>query len=358
MRRLPAAVVVAAVVLLVLVAAHPVAGPVSGPQREAAEGDDTGIELLREAAYAGRTRSYTGTRLVTTWGAAGPSSALTYVRNVPGEGLTVRAETAAGAGTVAVGVDPGSPAAGLASPFDGMLDVLARNYRVETAGTGTACGRTGRFVQATRADGSPAARYLVDEASGVVLRREVFDGRGTLTRADAFIELSVPQERAAPRMSGHAWYGGPSLGGGPPTGQVAHLRQRGWDVPAALPGRLELFTAGETAEGYLHLGYSDGLSVVSIFVQRGTLDESRLAGWHARSRGGHTIWIRGLAGFEAAAQQVVWASGEHVYTVVADAPADMVDAAVAALPHQEGIGAWEQVCRGADRLLSWISPFA
>ncbi|RBQ18502.1 hypothetical protein DP939_18535 [Spongiactinospora rosea] len=354
MRRLPAAVVVAAVVLLVLVAAHPVGGPVSGPPREAAEGDDTGIGLLRDAAYAGRARSYAGTRLITTWGASGPSSALTHVRNVPGEGLTVRAET----GTLAAEVDPGSPAAGLVSPFDGMLDVLARNYRVETVGTGTACGRTGRVVQATRADGSPAARYLVDEASGVLLRREVFDGRGTLTRADAFIELSVPQERPAPWMSGRAWYGGSLTDGGPSPGQVGYLRQRGWDVPPALPGRLELFTAGETAEGYLHLGYSDGLSVVSIFVQRGTLDESRLAGWRARSRGGHTIWIRGLAGFEAAAQQVVWASGEHVYTVVADAPADLVDAAVGALPHEEGIGAWEQVCRGADRLLSWISPFA
>ncbi|MDF5755458.1 hypothetical protein [Spongiactinospora sp. TRM90649] len=349
MRRLPAVVVVAALVLLVLAAGSPTVVPAAAPQ-EAAEGDDTGIHLLREAAYAGRTAGYTGVRLVTDWSGGSPSSALVNVRNVPGSGLTISPEIAT---APRVGpVDPGSPAADMASPPDGMLDALARNYRVVTTGTGTACGRRGPVVSVLRADGTPAARYLIDAASDVVLRREIFDGRGRITQSSAFIELSVPDAPSVLLMAGTGRAGGPSAE------RVAALRERGWDFPVTLPGRLELFTAEESAEGYLHLGYSDGLSVVSAFVQRGSLDRSTLAGWHARPRDGHTIWIRGSAGYGAAAQQVVWTSGEHVYTVVADAPADMVDAAVGALPHQEEIGAWDRLCRGADRVLSWISPFA
>jgi hypothetical protein len=130
------------------------------------------------------------------------------------------------------------------------------------------------------------------------------------------------------------------------------LFARGWRFPRALPGHLELFAADNTSPGYLYLGYSDGLSVVSVFIQSGVLDEERLRGWHAEQRSGHTIWIRDSAG-----QETIWASGGHVYTVFADAPADMVDAVVAALPHEPVPDLWTRLGRGANRLLSWVNPF-
>jgi sigma-E factor negative regulatory protein RseB len=149
--------------------------------------------------------------------------------------------------------------------------------------------------------------------------------------------------------------------GGP---DVSHLRDRGWTVPGVLPRRLKLFTAeehrrdgtpltGEDEEAaYVHLGYSDGTSVVSVFIQKGQLDAARLVNWHVRERFGHTIWVQGPEGKNA-----IWSSGDYVYTVFADAPEDVVDSAVAALPHESESGFWERLTRGVDRVIAWANPF-
>lgn len=341
MIRLPATVLLVAVMLLGLVVGSPVsAGPAHAAPPEDAESEDTGLRLLREAAVAGRTRGYSGTQYVTTWGRSGTSSSVLEVRNVPGEGMTVHAQPS---GLVQL-VDPGSPAGGMWAPSEVMLAVLARNYRVVTAGEGRVCGRRARLVNAVRADGTVAARYWLDEAGGPVLRRELLDGRGRVVHAGAFIDLALgPARRASAPVPDP---------GGSDLGELSGLRVLGRRFPESLPGSLELFAVHDTSPGYLYLGYSDGLSVVSVFVQSGMLDEEYLRGWHAELRNGHTIWIR-----DSAEQEMIWASGGHVYTVFADAPADTVDAAVAVLPHEPAPGLWARLGRGASRLLSWVNPF-
>ncbi|MDP9865175.1 MULTISPECIES: sigma-E factor regulatory protein RseB domain-containing protein [Streptosporangium] len=336
MIRLPVTVVLAAVMLLGLV----MGGPAHAVQPDESDSDDTGLHLLREAAVAGRARGYSGTQYVTAWGRSAAVSSVLEVRNVPGEGLTVHAQPSG----LLQRVDPGTPAGGMSTPSETMLEVLARNYRVVAVGEGRVCGRPARLVHAVRADGTVAARYWLDEAGGPVLRRELLDGRGRVVHAGAFVDLTLDPARqvATPALAA----------GGFDLGRTPALRARGWRFPDLLPGRLELFAAHDASPGYLYLGYSDGLSVVSVFIQPGVLDEERLRGWHARQRNGHTIWIR-----DSAEQETIWASGGHVYTVFADAPADMVDAAVAALPHEPLPSLWTRLGRGADRLLSWVNPF-
>jgi hypothetical protein len=46
-----------------------------------------------------------------------------------------------------------------------------------------------------------------------------------------------------------------------------------------------------------------------------------------------------------------------VYTVMADAPAQTVDAVVGALPHDGPPGFWKRLSRGFVRLASWVNPF-
>lgn len=321
MRRLPA----------VLTLALPMALGLSGAAHavpDDSENEDTGLPLLRQSALAARERPYAGT-LFTTDGA------VLAVRNTPGSGMTVDARA----------TDPGTPAGGLLAPSDGMLRTLGANYRVVEARGGSVCGRAARMVEAVRHDGRLAARYWIDAASGIPLRREVLDGHGGVAQAEAFVEVTIPTpvplaqaiaaERPAP---------------GPPT--AARLRARGWSFPGVLPGGFELANAAESA-GYLKLGYSDGVSVVSVFVQRGILDEERLTGWLSQRRDGNTIWIR-----DAAELEMIWASGGHVYTVVTDAPADVAKAAIGGLPHEAQPGFWQRFARGADRVLSWVNPFA
>lgn len=157
-------------------------------------------------------------------------------------------------------------------------------------------------------------------------------------------------------------------GEGDATMDALQLRHAGWSFPDVLPGGLRLFTAEERrsdgrlepavaaadddSDDYVHLGYTDGTRVLSVFIQRGRLDVNRLANWHARVINGHTIWTQGSSGTNA-----IWSSGDYVYTVLANAPADVMDTVVDALPHEGEPGFWERLTRGMDRVLAWANPF-
>lgn len=232
--RLPATVFLAAVMLLGLVAggtAHAVRSPHVVPPDDV-ESEDSGLHLLREAAVAGRSRGYSGTQYVTSWGASGAASAVLEVRNVPGKGLTVRAAPSGASGPSGSvrnasgsvrNADPGTPAGGMSSPSEAMLEVLARNYRVVAAGEGFACGRPARLVNVLRPDGTAAARYWLDEAGGPVLRRELMDAEGRVVSAGAFVDLTLdPVARsAAPALAA----------GGLDLAELPRLAAGGWSFP-------------------------------------------------------------------------------------------------------------------------------
>jgi sigma-E factor negative regulatory protein RseB len=46
-----------------------------------------------------------------------------------------------------------------------------------------------------------------------------------------------------------------------------------------------------------------------------------------------------------------------VYTVLADAPPQTVNAVIGALPHDSPPGFWKRLSRGFERLASWVNPF-
>jgi sigma-E factor negative regulatory protein RseB len=121
-----------------------------------------------------------------------------------------------------------------------------------------------------------------------------------------------------------------------------------------LPGGLSLFTGARTTTstgGVLDLGYSDGLSVVSVFEQRGDL-AAKLAGWQRITVDGHVIYVT-----EPDQRSFTWSSQGMVYTVMADAPVQTVNAVVGALPHDTPPGFWQRMSRGFVRLASWVNPF-
>ena len=129
------------------------------------------------------------------------------------------------------------------------------------------------MVEAVREDGSLAARFWLDSATKLPLRREVFDARAHLVGEDVFINLAVGSAVAEPAATSAVAQQLTAV-------DVTQLRARGWPVPGQLPGRLTLFEAGQTSTSsgtVLDLGYSDGLFAVSIFVQRGGL-APKLAG--------------------------------------------------------------------------------
>jgi sigma-E factor negative regulatory protein RseB len=328
------------------------AGVRQEPSPGVAADEARALQLLGSAAQAARVRTYSGTQYVSTWHPGAASSHVADVQHQPGVGSVVTVHPTAGD----PGTDSGSSDTALtvSSDLDArLLGLLADHYDLAVAGADTCTGRSTRIVEARRAgvtgDGAVAGRFWVDDQTTLVLRREVFDRAGRLVRSSAFASLSVsPLVAKVPEA--------------PPAqvdaATVDDLRRDGWRVPMSLPGGLDLFDARvRTHEGpdVLHLSYSDGLSTLSLFAQRGRLGKRPMSGFAQQKVAGAPVWVRS----SVSPQRVVWGGGGRVFTLLTDAPPDSVRDVVKALPHDRAPrhGLLARLSRGLSRLASWINPF-
>ena len=311
------------------------------------------LRLLSEAARACHTMSYQGEEMLGAWGQAGPATSVVYVWHASG-GVTVAHPVPAAphySGLASHIVAPASYLGGealMGSVMLGMsprlVTLLKANYQVAAAGWGQVAGRMARVITARR-HGRLAARIWLDNATMLPLRRETFDGHGHIVSVAAFMALTVGAGAAAPSAGKvpRQWV----------TARPARLRAEGWPLPGPLPGDLVLLGAreGSTATGpVVDLDYSDGLSLVSVFLQRGHL-QSRPAGWWRMTMGGGPVYADDSDG-----QMFVWPAQGFVYTVVAAAPPQTVAQVVGALPHGGSPGLLARLGHGLHRLLSWLIP--
>jgi sigma-E factor negative regulatory protein RseB len=323
--------------------------PVSAAEAERAR---LGLLLMTEAAAACRAVSYGGVQVVVWWGNGGTSASVDQVWHRQGSGTLAQAS-----GTEAMPNTAQQGAVGQEQAQDGILAVSRRllalmqvNYQIVYAGQGSAAGRPAKVVELWRPDGSLAARFWLDAATKLPLRREIFDSHARMISEDAFIDLQVGERGLS---------GMPAAEAQPWTGQLdraalAALRARGWPLPSALSGGLMLLDASETSTRsgeVVDLSYSDGLSVLSLFLQRGQLPRS-LPGWRRVAVHGHTVLSNDPDG-----QCLAWSAHGFVYTLIADSPSATISQAVAALPHDRQAGLWERMVRGFRRLASWANPF-
>jgi sigma-E factor negative regulatory protein RseB len=359
------------------------AGPVTRSRTPAAAKRPTtvrAVKLLAQAAQAAIVTSYQGQEILTRWSQGGGSVLVSSIWHVSG-GQTVTQTTADGASFssqsyVSSDTDSQSPEGvlGVTAPLIGLLK---SHYLVAYAGSGSADNRTAQVVEAWRSDGSIAARFWLDDATKLPLEREVFDTAAHVIGQDVFIDVSFtapggpggdqgfapgdstasgasPQQAAAKSASARV----SASPQGPWTDpfsrrQLLALRDGGWQVPADLPDGLSLFTGAKTqadSGAVLDLGYSDGLSMVSVFEQRGKLPAT-LPGWRKTKAGGHVVFAL------PDQRSLTWAGHGMVFTMVADAPSQTVDAAVRALPHDGPAGFWKRMSRGLGRVASWVNPF-
>jgi sigma-E factor negative regulatory protein RseB len=331
-------------------AASNVAGPQDNVKASALAG-----RLLTQAAQAAVLISYQGEEILSHWGPTSSGSVLVSDIWHASGGQTVTRTlaggTAAGSGPYLSADTNRQWPEGVLGVTTQLVRLLETHYVVVYAGAGSADNRTAQVVEAWRADGSLAARFWLDDATKLPLEREVFDSAAHVISEDVFINVQFSKQ-AAPA-------GGPSDPQGPwtdplPATRLLALRTQGWLVPPGLPGGLSLFTGAQTqtTDGtVLDLGYSDGLSVVSLFEQRGNL-AARLAGWQKVTVAGHVIYA-----VEPDQRSLTWASRGMVYTVMADAPAQTVTDVIGVLPHDKPPGFWKRMSRGFARLASWVNPF-
>jgi sigma-E factor negative regulatory protein RseB len=314
-----------------------------------------GLRLLGKSATAGLAASYQGTELIAQLGVNGAVTMISDVWHRSG-GLTITRTTDAteldgGQPYVSYDVDNRSPE-GVFGVTKTLVTLLGSHYVAVYRGNGSAVGRPAMIVDLHRGDGSMAARFWIDRQTMVPLRRDVYDTSAQLVSEDAFVQVqfgSLPAQPSAGdggSRSKSAWAKAEV-----PAKLVAGLNGSGWHLPAGLPGGLPLYAAARSQTGpgqVVCLGYSDGLSVVSLFVQRGTL-ATKMAGWAPVDLSGHRVYVAG--------HSITWAGRGFVYTIIADAPPQTVKQVVASLPPATSQGFLGRIGHGLNRLAALVNPF-
>lgn len=320
----------------VALAGIPALAAVDPGRHRTSSGEARALALLEQAAEAGRRLTYSGTQYVASWRSGGTWSEVVDLHHDPESGSVL--VDAAGAG-----VD-GLAAIAVLDPR--MLVRLADSYSLSVAGPGRCAGREATVVEARRTGGSLAGRFWVDAASGVLLRREVFDADGSRVRSSAFLDLAVQGSSATVAVA-------PAGAQRPAPEAVHRLREDGWHVPTWLPDGFRLFET-RLSDDVLHLAYTDGLSTLSLFAQPGRLGRTPPQGFTVGEIDDSRVWMR-----RAAPERVVWSGGGHVWTLVSDAPDSAVHAAVRALPRSEPVddGLRARLARGLGRLGGMLNPF-
>lgn len=311
-----------------------------------------GMNLLGKAAVAGLDTSYQGVELIAQSGVNGTVTVVSSVWHHGGGPTVAQSSDAtvlpASEPYIAYDSDTHSPE-GVFGVTKTLVALISRHYVAMYRGVGSAVGRPALIVELHRADGSLAARYWLDAKTLVPLRRDVFDTSAQLVSEEAFVQvqfgsLAAPPAATAPGRQSWARVAVPAK-------LVLGLTSSGWRLPATLPGGLSLYEAAQSGVGpgeVVDLGYSDGLSDISLFVQRGTL-ASKMAGWQPVNLGGHVVYI--------AEHTITWAGQGFVYTMIADAPPRTVEAVVATLPQNTAPGFIKRIGRGLSRMAALVNPF-
>jgi negative regulator of sigma E activity len=300
----------------------PLEGPTiaTGPTMTSAEARST----MQRAADAAHSVSYSGHQMFLANRSGGAIVAQIEVEARAGQGCQVMVNSQTGQ-QLLKGFTPAIISSRIVD--EELLSLLERNYGLSAARGAGVAGRSATVVTAIH-DGSyvAAARWWIDDATGIVLWQETYDKSGAVDLSFGFTSVSVSRadnilEHLPPRLAVPRTNTSLSLS------SVAELSASGWSAPRKLAGlslvRLRSDRAADPEA--VQLVYSDGLTTISVFERRGRLTVVPQGSQWDAALEAHVR--RGASGVAS------WQSGATVFAVVTDGPAGLLDAAVAALPH-------------------------
>jgi sigma-E factor negative regulatory protein RseB len=320
-------------------------------------GEARAVELLNRSATATSRVSYQGTQYVSAWSALTKSgasaSAVVQVRHRAG------GPTEIGIQDTQTAILQGRSGTTWLAEDAGSVDLLVSAYDVRVTGEAQVASRMTDVVEARRGDGSIAARWWLDRETALTLRREAFMPDGRLLSASAFVDISLVstplcclrssiEPAAAPALvddhSALHWE------------DIEKLRLEGFHCLESLGDGVVLYEARELGDA-IQLSYSDGVMTVSVFEQPGHLDPEQLEGYTQSQAGNGVVYTS-----PGPPARFTWQSAGRVITVVADAPLDLIDEIVAAMPPdgpvaEEDNGFLARIARGAQKVGAWVNPF-
>ncbi|MFG1911940.1 transcriptional regulator [Kribbella sp. NPDC048928] len=304
------------------------------------------VNWLRRAAAAPNHISYHGTQVITAWGPKGASSATLEIVHAASQGseISVLGSSAPGAKAFVQRATTTD-----AAIDGGPLALLQATYQLVDKCCTDLIGRHAVLVEALRDDGTLAARFWIDKASGLLLQRQLFGTDGqTQARATVFTELEIEGSEFLGHLPPMQPSGVQAVG----MGKVDNLRSDGWVCAPELPASLKLYDVHQdTSNDSLQFSYSDGLFNVSLFEQRGTLDPSAVDGFSTTDSPG--VHVRyGMPSY------VVWSSGGIVYTLIGDLPPSQLGQVVRSFPHDlpEKLSAIQRLGTGLAKIATWLTP--
>lgn len=313
----------------------------------AASEDDSGVELLARAREAATSYDFTGEVMVEWRDDGRVQRERVPVRERRGVLRVGKERTIIGAGDDRLMARDGVWKRLWAGPSGSAGTELAvvdpeRKYALTVTDGPRTVGRDTTLIEVGRG-GRVSERFVVDDVSGLLLRREQVDTRGRVERAVRFVELSELTPTSAsptvtrPRGEGSA----PKTITKSATNAVAAKRiGHGF----TLTGRYR------AADGSVHNYYSDGIYAASVFEQEGELDRQELPD-DATSI---DFSGRRVASYSTpSGTVVVWADDDHVYTLVSDAPKRDLEAIVLDLPAPTQVGVASEMARFVLAPFSW-----
>jgi hypothetical protein len=279
-------------------------------------------QVMQRAAESEHTVSYSGRQAFFAARGGRPIRAVIEVDARTGQGSQIKVLSPSGQQLLR-----GFTPAGLSSRVvdDELLALLERNFTLTGTQGATVAGRSATVVAAWRW-GEPAARWWLDDKTGIVLWQEFYGRSGAVDVSVGFTSVEVSptteiMDHLPPRLVT------PSTTTSLSVSSVTALAAVGWSCPRELSGMslMRVRTDRAAEPTVVHLVYSDGIATVGVFEQQGRLEQPPTGSeWDAD--------LRAYA-HRGPSQAATWQSGDLVFTVVTDGPTDVLARAVASLPH-------------------------
>lgn len=317
--------------------------PAAGGSR-ALTADEARRTMARAAAVA-QTVGYTGRQSFRADSRGHTFSATVEVESVAGQGTWSRVLDASGQ---LVGRGFARQVSTTRVVDSDLVRLLEDNYTLQ-AWTGARVAQRPATVVEARHQGRLAARWWVDDASGLVLAQQSFDEEGRPAVQVAFTSLQVLGSRGVPAVR-PVQLALPSTDTVLTLSATPELARQGWACPTRL-GQLTLvrLRSSSATPTALHLVYSDGLANVSVYEQQGRLADAPTG----------SSWDPTLGAYvqDGASSLASWQSGGTVFTVVTDGSAELLASAVASLPHEPSPGptTMKRIRAGWGRILADVT---
>ena len=153
----------------------------------------TGLRLLSQAAVACETVPFHGVQISTWFGSAAETASVIQVWHRSDGQILVQASPTGTSPAEPGQARPGVPAGQdqVLSVTSPLLNLMRRNYTITYDGHSAVDGRAALLVTVRGPGGRPAARYWIDAATKLPLRREVLVDGSRILSEDAFLSLSV-----------------------------------------------------------------------------------------------------------------------------------------------------------------------